>query len=67
MQGAVVAIDSPMAAQKALPKESSAHAMQLAGSPEQLAGDVDGGCGGATLKMVFKFELMLRRRRGIGG
>jgi hypothetical protein len=57
-----------MAVQNALPKASSAHAIQLEGSPEQVAEDV--GCsakGGAEPKIRFTFDDNGPPRRGIGG
>jgi hypothetical protein len=57
-----------MAVQKALPNASSAHAVQFAGSPEQLAGRVLCGVeGGAVRKIGFTLNGSGLRRRGTGG
>lgn len=69
LQGDVDATDWLMAAQNALPKASSAHAAQFAGSPVQ---DGTSGCAGSGVGMVIgnigcKEGLGARRRRGTGG
>jgi len=65
----VAATDSPIAAQNACPNESSAQAMQLAGSPEHVAEDPIGRDDeGADIGNTgLKFDIIVRRRRGTGG
>jgi len=64
-QGVMLAVASEIAAQNALPNESSAQAIQLAGSPEQLTG---AGLGRVDMgKTVFRFDTADRRRSGTGG
>lgn len=59
----VDATDLLIASQKAFPNESSAHAIQLDGSPEQVAEDVEEDAIGKIGRVEF---IGLRRRRGTG-
>lgn len=71
------AVDTELliAAQKALPKASSAHARQLDGSPEQVAARGVGMCGCDGAEEIGKMDgcdgvklaFMVRRRRGTAG
>jgi hypothetical protein len=69
-QGGVAVTDSPIAVQNACPNESSAQAIQLAGSPEHVAeeAEADEWCcmGSDTGNTELKVDAMVRRRRGIG-
>ena len=70
--GGVEATDSLIAAQKACPKVSFAHARQLAGSPEHIGGDVLATVtcslvGAETGKMGLNLDGVVLRRRGTGG
>ena len=57
-----------MAVQNAFPKTSSAHAMQLEGSPVQLIGGVRCRAkGGAEANIGFTFDDSGPPRRGAGG
>jgi hypothetical protein len=64
-QGVMLIAASEMAVQNALPNESSAQAIQLAGSPEQLTGAELGRVD--TGKTVFKLGTTGRRRSGTAG
>ena len=67
-QGGMVATESPMAAQNACPNESSAQAMQLAGSPEHVAEDSDAPecCAIKMGNTGVKLDAIALRRRGTG-